>query len=295
MVKRDQGKGGYVQIPRFWEVAEGSGTGPRGEPRFRRVWGWSMSSVAEARAVAAARLRDALTMFRSGDRPGRYYPRTPLREPILDEVILDDAQAIVVTRNRYGAEILNTDRLLIADIDLIEPVQPEGLLRRLLGRRPAGPTVDPARMDERVTMLATWAAAHPDLGVRVYRTASGLRVFVTGLAEPTSPAGDHILAELGADPIYRELCRTHGMFRARLTPKPWRLPRLKSPTGRWPYETARAERRFQQWLTAYATASAGYAVCQLVATYGPGPSPVEQRVIQLHDDRTRPQAPLPLA
>jgi len=284
-----------MQIPRFWAVTEGSGTGPQGETRFRRVWGWSMSSVAEARAVAAERLRDALTAFRSDERAGRYYPRTPLREPILDEVILDGEQALVVTRNRYGAEVLNTDRLLIADIDLAEPLRPEGLLRRLFRRRPAASGPDPARVAERLDALATWAAGHPDLGVRVYRTASGLRVFVTGLAEPTSAAGDDILAELGADPIYRELCRTHGMFRARLTPKPWRLPGMKAPAGRWPYETARAERQFQQWLNAYTSASAGYAACQLVATYGPAPSTVEHNVIQLHDSRTRAAASLPLA
>mgnify|MGYP007019850259 CR=1 FL=1 len=286
-----------MQIPRFWAVAEGSGTGPHGEPRFRRVWGWSMSSIAEAHAVAAQRLRDALTVFRSEGHPGRYYPRTPLREPILEEVVLDGEQALVVTRNRYGAEVLNTDRLLIADIDLVAPAQPVGLLRRLLGRRPASPgqAADPAQVAERLATLATWAGGHPDLGVRVYRTASGLRVFVTGLAEPTSTAGDDILAELGADPIYRELCRTHGLFRARLTPKPWRLPRMKAPAGRWPYETAQAERRFQQWLTAYTTASIGYAVCQLVATYGSAPSPVEDHIIQLHDSRTRAQASLPLA
>jgi hypothetical protein len=285
-----------MQIPRFWAVAEGSGSGPQGEHRFRRVWGWSMSSLAEAQAVAAQRLRDALTVFRSDKHQGRYYPRAPLREPILHEVVLDGAQALVVTRNRYGAEVLNTDRLLIADIDLIEPAAPEGLLRRLFRRSaPAGSTAGPARVAERFTALASWAAARPDLGVRVYRTASGLRVFVTGLAEPASAAGDAILAELDADPVYRELCRTHGMFRARLTPKPWRLPRMRAPVGRWPFETARAERRFQQWLAAYTAASAGYAVCQLVTTHGPEPSPVEQQVIALHDDRTRAQASLPLA
>jgi hypothetical protein len=218
-----------------------------------------------------------------------------LREPILDEVLLDGEQALVVTRNRYGAEVLNTDRLLIADIDLVEPAAPStGVLRRLFGRGSARPDPPADPVAERLTRLETWAAARPDLGVRVYRTASGLRVFVTGLAEPTS-AGDAILAELEADPIYRELCRTHGMFRARLTPKPWRLRRMRAPAGRWPYESPRAERRFQQWLAAYTAASAGYAVCRLVATFGPEPSPVEQRVIALHDDRTRAQEPLPLA
>ena len=42
----------------------------------------------------------------------------------------------VITRNRYGAEVLNTDAVLIADIDLPEPVRlpGQGLLGRLFGR-----------------------------------------------------------------------------------------------------------------------------------------------------------------
>jgi hypothetical protein len=291
-----------VRVPKFWEVAEGSSPGPDGEPLFRRMWGWSTSSATEALDVAHDRLRSALANIRSGTRLGGYYPRVPLREPILDEVLADGEQALVVTRNRYGAEVLNTDGVLIADVDLPELEGPTGgVLRRLFRRStpdadPTAPTAEPPVVVERLAVLAEWARAHPGLGVIAYRTASGLRVFVTGVAEPASSAqGEQILTELGADPIYRELCRVHGTFRARLTPKPWRLPRMKAPSGRWPYQTYEAKDQFLRWLAEYDAARRAYAVCRRLSSHGPAPSTLEAQIIQLHDDRTRTTANLPLA
>jgi hypothetical protein len=284
-----------VRVPRFWSVVDGSDTGPDGAPRFRHTWGWSMSSAAEALEVAQERMRSALASIRAGTRVGGYYPRVPLREPILDELVVDGEQVFVVTRNRYGAQVLNTDRLLIADVDLPDLGSSGGLLRRMF-RRPADPTAEPPAVVERLDTLAEWARTHPSLGVIVYRTASGLRVFVTGVAEPaTSAQGDQILAELGADPIYRELCRAHGTFRARLTPKPWRLPHFKAPQGSWPFVDGEAERRFQRWLAAYEAAAIEYAVCRRLSDHGPAPSTLEAEIIRLHDDRTRVGVALPLA
>jgi hypothetical protein len=259
-----------------------------------------MSSAADALDVAHEQLRKALATIRTGKREGPYYPRVPLREPILDELVIDGEQAYVITRNRYGADVLNTDRVLIADIDLpeLETRPGGGLLRRLFRRSTAeeGPAPEPAPVLERLAMLENWARAYPELGVIVYRTASGLRVFVTGVGEPPSSArADQILVDLGADPIYRELCRSHDTFRARLTPKPWRLPRMRAPLGRWPYPEGRAERRFQRWLTEYEAAAQTYAVCRRLASHGSAPSTLEARIIQLHDDRTRVSAQLPLA
>jgi hypothetical protein len=289
-----------VRIPRFWAVAEGSGTGPQGERLFRRAWGWSMSSAADALDVAHEQLRSALARVRLGARVGGYYPRTPLREPILDELILDGEQVLAVTRNRYGAEVLNTDHILIADVDLPEMREPMagGLLRRLFRRRTAetGPPAKPPSVVERLITIGTWARTNPGLGVTVYRTASGLRVFVAGVEEPASSArAGQILAELNADPVYRELCRAHGTFRARLTPKPWRLPGIRAPRERWPYEDANAEQRFQRWLARYEAAAQGYAVCRLLEAHGPAPSTLDERIIQLHDERTGVHTPLPLA
>jgi hypothetical protein len=289
-----------VRIPRFWSVVEGSDTGPHGERLFRRVWGWSMSSAADALAVAHEELRSALANVRSGTRSGGYYPRKPLREPIVDETVVDGEQVLVVTRNRYGAEILNTDRLLIADVDIpeLDGRTTDGWLRRMFRRSKAegDPLAEPAPVVERLGKLENWAGANPSLGVIVYRTASGLRVFVTGVAEPaTSAYGEHILTELEADPIYRELCRANGTFRARLTPKPWRLPGLKAPRERWPFADGSAERRFQRWLAAYEAAARDYAVCRRLTAYGLVTSALESQIIQLHDDRTRVPTLLPLA
>jgi hypothetical protein len=259
-----------------------------------------MSSAAEALAVAQERLRSVLADVRSGTKVGGYYPRVPLREPILDELLADGDQVLAVTRNRYGAEILNTDRILIADIDLPElEEQPSGGLLRRLFRRPspqADHLAEPPPVAERLGTIENWARAQPGLGVVVYRTASGLRVFVAGVGQPaTSAQGEQILADLGADPIYRELCRTHGTFRARLTPKPWRLPRMKAPRDRWPYESSRAESRFQRWLSDYDAAARDYAVCRKLSAYGQAPSALEAQILRLHDDRTRVATALPLA
>jgi len=259
-----------------------------------------MSSTADALDVAHEQLRSALSRVGLGPRVGGYYPRTPLREPILDELLLDGEQAVAVTRNRYGAEVLNTDRLLIADVDLPETYERPsgGLLRRLFGRRTGDPgqSGEPPSVRERLAAIGSWAGDNPTLGVTVYRTASGLRVFVSGVEEPTSSArGGQILAELGADPIYRELCRAHGTFRARLTPKPWRLPGIAAPRQRWPYPDATAERRFQRWLAGYEAAARGYAVCRLLAVHGPAPSTVDERILRLHDERTGVHTTLPLA
>jgi hypothetical protein len=259
-----------------------------------------MSSAADALAVAQDRLRSALASLEQGARVGGYYPRVPLREPVLDELIVDGAPLLIVTRNRYGADVLNTDRMLIADIDLpeLEYSRDDGWLRRLFrrGPAPAVPTTEPSSVVKRAATLADWARANPGLGVTVYRTASGLRAFVTGIDEPASSAhGAQVLAELGADPVYRELCRAHGTFRARLTPKPWRLPGLIAPRDRWPFEDDNAERRFQDWLADYEAAGREYAVCRRLAVHGPAPSTSEAQIIRLHDDRTRVAAALRLA
>jgi hypothetical protein len=259
-----------------------------------------MSSAADALDVAHEQLRAALSRVGLGPRVGGYYPRTPLREPILDELIIDGEQAIAITRNRYGAEVLNTDRVLIADVDLPEMREPTtgGLLRRLFRRRPPepAPPVEPPLVVERLAAISAWARANPGLGVTIYRTASGLRVFVTGVEDPTSSAvGGQILEQLGADPIYRELCRAHGTFRARLTPKPWRLPGMWALTENWPWGDDHTERRFQRWLARYEAAAQGYAVCRLLEAHGPAPSTFDLGIIRLHDERTGVGTSFPLA
>jgi hypothetical protein len=74
-----------------------------------------------------------------------------------------------------------------------------------------------------MTKIENWSRNHPEWGWRIYRTRAGLRLLATqGLVEADSDVADGVFEALGADPLYRKLCKTQKCFRARLTPKPWR-------------------------------------------------------------------------
>ena len=141
-----------------------------------------------------------------------------------------------------------------------------------------------------------FARRHPDLGVRVYRTAAGLRVLVTGAAAPpSSDRARELLTELGSDPLYVELCATHDSYRARLTPKPFRVG-ARAPSGSWPFADESARRRYEEWVAEYDGAALGASRCAgWSARRGPDPGPDEQRLVALHDARCRVGERLPLA
>lgn len=322
-------------LPQFWTDATAKVSAPDGKEFLLTLYGWSTASIAEAAQVARRRLEEAAAAVRAGREltHGGYYPRTPLREEILTEVTGSDGALIAaITRNRYGAEVLNTDAVLIADVDLPQGsgrgarrdrrdrgseqgedrTEPKGgFFTRLLRRRSTADLV--AAPDPRpsgavtpeasaavtgagaaaLTTIETVAAKHPQWGFRTYRTAAGLRVIVTGSELlPGSPEAEQLLRELDSDPLYVTLCTTHETYRARLTPKPWRVGH-RALTVTYPYE--QLEDLLQAWVQQYTSTSEGYATCSLVASTGPAPDPVAQQVLDLHDRRARAGAELPLA
>lgn len=343
-----------MQLPQHWAQASGFSPhlGTAGGELV--VWGWSETSAAEAEGVARLRLAEALERVAVEGRlpDGRgYYPRVPLREPLLEEVLSSAGHRLgAVTRNRMGCEVLCTDVLFIADVDVPELAGDDvagdgrtasdgrgggasggGLFARvwrLVSGDPdpipmTGTPQDSRRQDstprdvtpqdvvrasdlpaptdeasvERRACEPVWAFAqrHPDLGVRVYRTAAGLRVIVTGAqAAPMSERARELLSALGSDPLYVELCATHDSYRARLTPKPFRAD-FSAPPWRWPFADERARLGHEEWLAEYRRRSAGYAVCRLVSASGPIPDVDEQRLVALHDARCRVGSGLPLA
>ncbi|TDE91621.1 hypothetical protein EXU48_15885 [Occultella glacieicola] len=287
-------------IPRFWEKVVSPATDADGKPLRLTIWGWSTTSLGHAREVAGRRLAETVARLAAGARLGRYYPRMPLREQTLQEFHGTDGTLIAATtRNRYGAEVLNTDRVLIADVDLPQAPTPlvraGGLLRRLLGAGTPGPepAADPAALA--LNRVRAFDAAHPELGAHVYRTAAGLRVVITGTAAaPDSPEADRILQELAADPVYVRLCATHKTYRARLTPKPWRCgaPRI---TITWPYPDQDTAERTEAWIRTYRQRSRPYATCHLIERLGATPGRDEGLILDIHDRATVAGPEVPLA
>lgn len=225
-----------------------------------------------------------------------YYTRIPLREETLSELEVGGDVVAVITRNRYGAEILNTSRVLIADVDFPEP--PKRVRRRLFGgrkerERQAEESI--AAQDAAIERVHAFAAARPDLGVRSYLTAGGLRVFVTGVSgEPSGAEAQRVLGELGSDPIYVRLCTAHETYRARLTPKPWRVGQRYYDAS-WPFSREGEPELASRWVEEYRQASEAASVCVLLATTGPAPGQVEQAILDLHDAVTGVESELPLA
>lgn len=343
-------------IPQFWQKEYGDGRSPQGDAMDLEIWGWSVHSAAEAKQVAADRLAVVQQQLAGGAiLHDWYYERMPLREQILIELDIELDGGLgagreivaVITRNRYGAEIVNTDRVLIADIDLPEhalqnpPVQrqdvqgqevqsqqhPAGRPADVAPRRKRGwrdylgftsgaPAEDgpnpqatsaaqpgrnssyagtaPAEVEALRTVRAV-AQAHPQYGVHAYRTAAGLRVFVTGLdGGPTTPEAQRILRDLKSDPVYVRLCLAHESYRARLTPKPGRVGHVPYG-GSWPHRTTNGERSSQRWVEEYQQRSAETAVCAALFSTGPEPDAAARAILDLHDGVTRATSGLRLA
>ena len=311
-------------IPRYWSRADSQATTPAGKRIHFHVWRGSRSDPAEAESLAHEAVgRIASRIERGEGFPERYaYGDRPLREEVLREFpgATDAAPDAALTRNSYGALVLNAARLFFIDVDVprARPAAPPSpvwaLLDRLLGRpaaealpaplRPVlegilGPASAPAPADPAeaaLERLRRWIAGHPDWRVRVYRTNSGLRYAVTHA--PFGPTDEDALAAmsaLGADPQYVRLCRAQKSFRARLTPKPWRVG-MENPPSRFPYDGQEEERAMREWEARYARASEGFATCALLEELGSGAEhPDAGPLLRLHDEHARVGSGLPLA
>jgi hypothetical protein len=263
-------------------------------------WRWSFNSVAEAEALAAQALEQLMARIKSGDIPrsthGGYYPNRPFREQIMREIKNAAGEiAAVITRNSYGCLVLNTARVMFVDIDLPEPKKKRGgLFSRLFGK----PQITPPghAQSEAVARVENWTRDNFEWGWRVYKTRLGLRLLATqGLVEAKTEIADRVFEALGADPLYRKLCRAQQCFRARLTPKPWRCG-LPDKPPRWPWVDAKREQRFQKWQAEYQSCSADWATCEFVKHIGnPTVHPDVQAIVELHDEPTRAGSKLPLA
>ncbi|MGE0363567.1 MAG: hypothetical protein AB7H93_11000 [Vicinamibacterales bacterium] len=273
-------------IPRFWARAEGTATHRDGRRLLLRLWGWSQESAAEALELAKQRLAEVTARLAGGDGTDGYLygARQPLREEIV-RYLGEDGQA-VVTRNRYGALVLNTARVPFIDVDAVAP-SGFGGLKRLFGR---GPAVDPT-----LERIREACGRHPHHAFRVYRTHAGYRVLVTNaVLDPASDEATGFLNGFDADPAFVMLCRQQRSFRARLTPKPWRIG-VKAPSGQHPRDPV-AQAAFGAWLLKYDLASRGYATCRFVESIGTAPPGGEVRaIVDEHDRTTRAVETLPLA
>ena len=192
-------------------------------------------------------------------------------EPIANHI---DAEN-VITRNRYGALVLNSESLCFVDVDFFR----DSFWRRLFGM---------GRNPETLLIAAVreLCAADTTLSARVYRTAHGWRVVLLGQGiTVNSPRMHDVFVRLQADPLYTNLCRKQKCWRARLSPKPFHLG-----LPRFPFlsDSENAAAQMADWVKQYDDKVSAYGVCRLIDSFGPS---ITDPVLELHDTYTRALVP----
>lgn len=145
-------------------------------------------------------------------------------EPIVDPTPMYYLGHAWLTVNRYNALVLNTTNMLIADIDFGDP-----RFNRFAGAADEKEVI--AALTTLNALDETLYFVEPHLrfsrqSYRVYQTHSGCRVICTSNPFPQEQCGGlahSLMLFLKADRKYMELCDQQRCYRARLTPKPWRV------------------------------------------------------------------------
>lgn len=131
-----------------------------------------------------------------------------LDEPVLDKISYNSEDLGMVTENSYGAVVLNTDNMMIIDIDVYSDCS----------------KVKTALYPEQAIASLSVLEEKQGLSFRIYETSGGLRAIeVSKEWNPKAWDTIKIMKSVYADPLYVGLCQSQECFRARLTPKPWRL------------------------------------------------------------------------
>jgi hypothetical protein len=265
-----------MKIPRYWARETYTLQAPDGEDVTAVCWRWSDTSLADAQQQARIGAQQLAGKLLNRQHLDRYdYGDRPMREEVIQAIPGPGNQTLgVVTRNAYGALVLNAAGAMFIDIDFQDEDRPRGLFGK------QAPPQENAHLDR----IEQWAQRNTQFGLRVYRTFGGLRCLITNQTfDPMHESTHAILTEMESDPLYVKLCRGQGCFRARLTPKPWRCG-IGRPPSRYPWETVQDEMLYRRWEETYDRAAAGFTVCRLVKEIGVrGLHPEVAPIASLHD------------
>lgn len=311
-------------VPDFWAEARAQHRSKNRQITVRR-FGWSNESLADAERMAQERVNEALSRLIAGESLRRSERRVPYNGadgiPIREEVI-ERIGDTVITRNSYGALCLNTPNVLFGDIDFrkdpslisllfltlvaasigvaagmttlswligvvvavvgIVLVYPVGVAFRRIFQQLSGGEEDGVRK-----RLNKFVDQNRDWHLRLYRTPAGIRVLVMHKTfEPRSPEVEEFFRQIRADKMYVRMCRNQNCFRARVSPKPWRIgmeSSIRLSRRVWPIDDEQLPARLE-WVSEYEKLSSAFAACCYIDSLGSSHIAIEARDVQeLHD------------
>lgn len=322
-------------VPQYWAESKTKKIIQGRQVTIRR-FGWSDDSNARAQEHAQERVAEAISLMESGKKIRKTEPKVPYNGaegvPIREEIVSRHRDS-VITRNSYGALCINTPDVLFADIDLQdEPlakhywiaffilsmitVGAAALMRSwplfislliisfalvtllaiiifklqiLLQGSPAKVSMDRVR---------NFSRSNPYWHLRVYQTPRGYRILVMHKTfDPNDADAQMFLQKLHSDPLYVRMCKSQKCFRARVSPKPWRIdvPRLTPRPGVWPIAVEKMSDRIS-WVKNYEQAATNYASCRFLEKLGSGVvDPKTEFIRSLHDKYSKSDTDLKIA
>lgn len=322
-------------VPDFWAEAKRKEKINGRQVTIKR-FGWSIQSEEDALENAQERVDEAMMRALSGEEVRKIDHKIAYNGgeglPIREEVISRHGD-VVITRNTYGALCLNTPDVLFADIDLdATPTSPMwfGSVALLvlfafssgiwMGSWPVFfgllfcVLIFSSSLAHLVLRLSFIFYGLPEkqfresldayvdkfkkANFRVYRTPNGFRVLALHkLFEPKSEEVKEMFLSLGVDKVYSHMCRNQNCFRARVSPKPWRIgvKRMGPRPGTWPIKQERMFAR-NVWVNTYDDVSKDFASCVLDSTHGSDVlHPKAELVLKLHDDFSKAESKYPIA
>ena len=322
-------------VPQYWAEGRLQYRSRERQVTVRR-FGWSDVGPADAQAMADARTKEAFDRVLAGESLNRLEPKVPYNGadgiPIREEIISRFGQT-VITRNAYGARCLNTPNVLFADLDFEDGTRISvsclgvlvtlgiavaagfvsnsvcfggvalaliGVLGMSIVRRVNRKRCRPEAAEGRARVrIDKFLAKNPDWSFRIYRTPAGLRLLAMHrMFDPREPDVAACFRELGCDPVYARMCVNQNCFRARISPKPWRIgisSHMKPRPGVWPVSPDQMPNR-AAWVGAYEKKAEEFSACRFVESVGSGAEDSTARGVQkLHDDLCGANAERPLA
>ena len=274
-------------------------------------FGWSDISQEDAHDFAIKRIEEAFEQIEAGKDVIRKEERVayngsdgvPIREEIVAKY--DD---VIITRNPYGSLCLNTPDVLFADIDYLNtytefsvyPILsivgflifgqyiffPEvytfslvvgiiGMLSIMGGKLFAYKKNNPKphKTPESLALktIEKFSERNPEWHLRIYKTPAGLRILVMHDIFNVESSID-IFEALDTDYNYINMCKLQDCFRARVSPKPWRIgPTFREDNkiypqgadGLWPVNEEFMEER-KIWIKEYDESAINFASCKFV-------------------------------
>ena len=221
-------------------------------------------SVEDAHREAENRAKAIERRISIGESKESY--QVAIKEHVVE--ILDDKNIITVCR--YGAKVLNTSNYTILDLDDY-PISFFDYFRKI------------SKLSKKERIIAKFEQSikkAPKLGTdfRIYETQKGIRVIGKTYVDPSSHGYSNLMRKMGVDWLYVRLSKKQNCYRARLTPKPYRMKhqtiKIKSPLDCTTQD-------YDEWDQSYRRKSKNFSVVKLIKTLGHDFS--QEPVIKKHD------------